>query len=122
MTPRASFVRPADAARALGISTYSVLYRARYGKLRAAWITPGLVRIYNADLLVGVPPWPAHLPAVLSAQQVADLLALHQRTVRRLAAQGVIPGRIRQGQWCFNARVLREWVERLSNQNLHAVA
>ncbi len=118
----AFFLTPAEAARCLGVSTDAVLYRVRYGQLRAIWITPRLCRVPMADVLLGSPLWPTGLPAAITAEQVAALLEVHHRTVHRLARSGVLPAHRRQGAWAFSSRQLREWAERRCDEGLNAVA
>ena len=51
-------------------------------------------------------------PEYLTAEQVADKLQLHPRTVRRLLTNGELPGaKIGTREWRVSAAVLRAFVE-----------
>jgi excisionase family DNA binding protein len=50
------------------------------------------------------------LPQVLGPAQVAEWLEMSESGVRRLAAQGVIPGRKIGKLWRFNRDALAEWM------------
>ena len=47
---------------------------------------------------------------LLTPAQVAELLAVSSRTVRRLAESGELPGLRIGGQWRFRESVLKAWV------------
>lgn len=48
----------------------------------------------------------------LTAEQAAERLQMHPRTVKRLLANGELPGRKIGGQWRISAASLREFIER----------
>jgi PTS system nitrogen regulatory IIA component len=47
---------------------------------------------------------------VLTTDQLAALLQLDASTVRRLAADGEIPGRKIAGHWRFSRRAVLDWL------------
>jgi excisionase family DNA binding protein len=48
----------------------------------------------------------------LTAEQAADKLQMHPRTIRRLLKDGQLPGvKIGARQWRISAKTLQEWVE-----------
>jgi excisionase family DNA binding protein len=61
-------------------------------------------------------PERASAPAreVLSGEQAAELLQVAPEVVRRLAAQGELPGRRLAGEWRFSRAALLAWLARAS--------
>jgi len=55
------------------------------------------------------------LENILDADQVAEMLKVHPRTVKRLANQRVLPGFKVGGQWRFRREAIEEYV-RLQEQ------
>ena len=55
---------------------------------------------------------------ILTVEQAADLLGVRPKTVRALAAGGVIPA-VKIGKpWRFDENLLREWVAERSRENI----
>ena len=52
------------------------------------------------------------LENILDADDVAEMLRVHPRTVKRLAGQGVLPGFKVGGQWRFRREAIEEYVKR----------
>lgn len=50
------------------------------------------------------------LPEVLTVKQAADFLQLTQQTIRRMARDGVFPGRCVGQDWRFLKAVLEDWL------------
>lgn len=53
---------------------------------------------------------PGELPAILTVEQVADLVQIAAPVVRKLARQGELPGRRVGGQWRFSRDQLLAWI------------
>jgi len=49
-------------------------------------------------------------PAVLTIEQLAELLQVDEKTVRSLAAKGELPGREVGRQWRFSREAVLEWL------------
>jgi excisionase family DNA binding protein len=49
-------------------------------------------------------------PEVLTADQLAGLLQVDAKTVRSLAARGVLPGRKVGRHWRFSRRAVLDWL------------
>jgi excisionase family DNA binding protein len=49
-------------------------------------------------------------PEILTINQVADLLHLHEMTVYRLAKEGKLPGFKVGGRWRFQRDALESWM------------
>ena len=54
---------------------------------------------------------PAEPPEVLTVAQLAELLQVDERTVRRLAARGELPGRKVGRDWRFSRRSVLDWLD-----------
>ena len=111
---RPSYLRPPQVAEALSISLDTVHRRIAAGELPALWLGPRLVRIPARALEPTAPPvvpWGA--PAV-GVGQLADAWQINPRTLHRLAAAGVLPGKLIGGRWSFSRARLRHAVERLT--------
>jgi excisionase family DNA binding protein len=52
------------------------------------------------------------LKDILDANEVAELLRVHPRTVKRLASQGELPGFRVGGQWRFRREAIEEYIRR----------
>lgn len=48
---------------------------------------------------------------IMTSHQAAEYLQMHYKTVGRLAAQGVIPGRKVGAHWRFSRKALNRWIE-----------
>jgi|SRR5580658_2546700 excisionase family DNA binding protein len=61
--------------------------------------------------------------AILTVDQAAELLGVRPKTVRALAAGGIIPG-VKVGKpWRFDETLLREWLVTRSRENVrHSLA
>jgi excisionase family DNA binding protein len=55
--------------------------------------------------------------AILTVEQAADLLQVRPKTVRALAAGGVIPAAKLGKFWRFDEQLLREWLVLRSREN-----
>ena len=49
-------------------------------------------------------------PDVLTVEQAAELLQLSPKTVKRLSATGVVPGRRVGNQWRYHRATLIDWI------------
>ena len=49
---------------------------------------------------------------ILDADEVAEMLRVHPRTVKRLASQGELPGFRVGGQWRFRREAIEEYIRR----------
>jgi len=56
------------------------------------------------------------LENILDADQVAEMLKVHPRTVKRLANQRVLPGFKVGGQWRFRREAIEEYVRQQEQQ------
>ena len=48
---------------------------------------------------------------VMTAEEVAELLRVHFRTVHRMAGRGELPGFKVAGSWRFERKDVEEWIE-----------
>ncbi|HLG65070.1 MAG TPA: helix-turn-helix domain-containing protein [Ktedonosporobacter sp.] len=53
---------------------------------------------------------------ILDADEVAEMLRVHPRTVKRLAGQGDLPGFRVGGQWRFRREAIEEYIRRQEQQ------
>lgn len=53
---------------------------------------------------------------IINSSQASKLLGLSEITVRRLAKQGIIPGRKAGRKWLFSRTYLIEWVKSGSDE------
>jgi excisionase family DNA binding protein len=53
----------------------------------------------------------AHCEALIDAQRASELLCVHPKTVKRLAAEGRLPAMKIGKLWRFRASVLDEWLQ-----------
>ena len=61
------------------------------------------------------------MPAdVLSTREVAEYLGIHEKHVYRLLRQGRLPGTRVTGHWVFSRRLVLEWIERYSREEVKA--
>lgn len=58
------------------------------------------------------------LENILDADDVAQMLRVHPRTIKRLAGQGVLPGFKVGGQWRFRREAIEEYIKR---QEQHSI-
>ena len=54
---------------------------------------------------------------ILDAQEVADLLRVHPRTVMKLASQGHLPGFKVGGQWRFRREAVNTYIQAQEQQH-----
>ena len=57
------------------------------------------------------------LEDILDADEVARILRVHPRTVKRLASQGILPGFRVGGQWRFRRGAIEEYIRRQEQQH-----
>lgn len=57
---------------------------------------------------------------MLSSREVAAYLGIHEKQVYRLLKAGRLPGTRITGRWIFSRRLVREWIEAASRQELKA--
>ena len=57
------------------------------------------------------------LEEILDADEVARLLKVHSRTVKRLASEGVLPGFRVGSQWRFRRESINEYIKRQEQQH-----
>jgi excisionase family DNA binding protein len=53
---------------------------------------------------------------MLSTQEVAQYLGIHEKQVYRLLRQGRLPGTRVTGRWIFSRRLVQEWIESCSRE------
>lgn len=54
---------------------------------------------------------------ILDADEVAKLLRVHPRTVKRLASEGILPGFRVGSQWRFRREAINEYIRRQEQQH-----
>ncbi len=57
------------------------------------------------------------LENILDAEQVAGMLKVHPRTVKRLASQHILPGFKVGGQWRFRREAIEEYIREQEQQS-----
>ncbi len=57
------------------------------------------------------------LEEILDADEVAKLLRVHPRTVKRLASEGILPGFKVGSQWRFRREAINEYIRRQERQH-----
>ena len=57
------------------------------------------------------------LEEILDADEVAKLLRVHPRTVKRLASEGTLPGFRVGSQWRFRREAINEYIRRQEQQH-----
>jgi len=57
------------------------------------------------------------LEEILDADEVAKLLKVHPRTVKRLASEGILPGFKVGSQWRFRREAINEYIRRQEQQH-----
>jgi excisionase family DNA binding protein len=57
------------------------------------------------------------LEEILDADEVAKLLRVHPRTVKRLAGEGTLPGFRVGSQWRFRREAINEYIRRQEQQH-----
>jgi excisionase family DNA binding protein len=55
---------------------------------------------------------------MLTSREVAEYLGIHEKHVYRLLRQGRLPGTKVTGRWVFSRRLIREWIEARSRENV----
>jgi len=55
----------------------------------------------------------------LTCDEAGDLLRVHPRTIKRMAARGEIPGHFRFGRWFFYSSELDSWMRLELNSDRH---
>ena len=55
--------------------------------------------------------------AILEAEEVAEMLRVHPRTIMRLASQGKIPGFKVGGQWRFRREAIDQYIREQEQQH-----
>jgi excisionase family DNA binding protein len=54
---------------------------------------------------------------ILEAEEVAEMLRVHPRTIMRLASQGKIPGFKVGGQWRFRREAINQYIREQEQQH-----
>jgi excisionase family DNA binding protein len=62
------------------------------------------------DVAIGRASTQMREPDVLTVEQLAELLQVDEKTVRSLAAKGVLPGRKLGRHWRFSRQAVLEWL------------
>jgi excisionase family DNA binding protein len=57
------------------------------------------------------------LEEILDADEIAKLLKVHPRTVKRLASEGILPGFKVGSQWRFRREAINEYIRRQEQQH-----
>jgi len=55
----------------------------------------------------------------LTCDEAGDLLRVHLRTIKRMAARGQVPGHFRFGRWFFYSSELDSWMRVELNSERH---
>ena len=64
------------------------------------------VRVESADGLAS----PVNFERPLTCDEAGELLRVHPKTIKRMAARGEIPGHFRFGRWFFYSSELDSWM------------
>ena len=67
-------------------------------------------RYLDEDVLVGRVSVASKEPDVLTAEQLAEMLQVDEKTVRTLAARGEVPGRKIGRHWRFSRQAILDWL------------
>jgi excisionase family DNA binding protein len=100
------FVRlPVDSAERLNRAAFEL-------KTSKRELVAGLVDRYLGldDVVVGRAATHVREPDVLTAEQLAELLQVDEKTVRTLAASGELPGRKLGRHWRFSRQAVLDWL------------
>ncbi len=54
---------------------------------------------------------------IMTARQVAEYLQMDERTIYKLARNGMVPSMKVLGQWRFKRRLIDDWIERECKKN-----
>lgn len=55
----------------------------------------------------------------LTCNEASDILRVHPRTIKRMAARGEVPGHFRFGRWFFHPSELDSWMRMELNSERH---
>ena len=67
-----------------------------------------LTSVRVGDSETSAPPFGVERP--LTCDEASQLLRVHSRTIKRMAARGDIPGHFRFGRWFFYSSELDSWM------------
>ena len=68
----------------------------------------GLTSVHLADSETSATPFGVERP--MTCDEASQLLRVHSRTIKRMAARGEIPGHFRFGRWFFYSSELDSWM------------
>ena len=74
------------------------------------------VRMENGESLAG----PASFERPLTCDEAGELLRVHPKTIKRMAARGEIPGHFRFGRWFFYSSELDSWMRMEVDSSSHS--
>jgi len=78
----------------------------------------GLTSVHLADSESSATPFGVERP--LTCDEASQLLRVHPRTIKRMAARGEIPGHFRFGRWFFYSSELDSWMRMDVNSSSHS--
>ena len=65
------------------------------------------------------PATPCGVERPLTCDEASQLLRVHPRTIKRMAARGEVPGHFRFGRWFFYPSELDSWMRMELNSESH---
>jgi excisionase family DNA binding protein len=76
-----------------------------------------LTSVHLAGSETSVTPFGVERP--LTCDEASQLLRVHPRTIKRMAARGEVPGHFRFGRWFFYPSELDSWMRMELNSESH---
>jgi excisionase family DNA binding protein len=84
--------------------------------MRALQVSPlSSVRFEDKE----APQKPFGVERPLTCDEAGELLRVHPRTIKRMAARGEVPGHFRFGRWFFYPSELDSWMRMELNSECH---
>ena len=77
-----------------------------------------LTSVHVAESEAGCSPFGVERP--MTCDEAGELLRVHPRTIKRMAARGEIPGHFRFGRWFFYSSELDSWMRMEVNSSSHS--
>ena len=82
--------------------------------------TPHVSRLTSVHLAKSESPSAAFgVERPLTCDEASELLRVHPRTIKRMAARGEVPGHFRFGRWFFYPSELDSWMRMELNSERH---
>ena len=83
--------------------------------------TPQVSRLTSVPLEKSQgPATPSGVERPLTCDEAGELLRVHPRTIKRMAARGEVPGHFRFGRWFFYPSELDSWMRMEVNSSSHS--